>query len=951
MRPLALSMEGFGPFRRPTDVDFTDAELLAFVGPTGSGKSTIIDAITFALYGSVARYDDNRAVAPVINQTSTQAKVRLDFEVAGRQYRAVRVVRRTKQGATTPEARLERGDEVLAADARAVTEAVSALLGLDAAQFNKTVVLPQGRFAEFLHDKPANRQATLRGLLDLGLYERMGREARQRAATAKAQADGFADDVATLQQELTDERHRQLTAAVGALDAARRRVDEGAAELARLSDEAGRRDEELAVLDRTLELLGTVTPPPDLEELVADERAAACELEAATARLAHAREGRARALADALAGPDPVEVQLQLHAHVRHREARDALARAETALTAVRQRADAADTAARQVRERLTELERAVAAAQEAERESLEQVGDGSDESATRDLLALHDRYHQARREITALDEAAGATTAAAQSALATVQAAEDEERRVRGVFELAQTRAGAAGLAATLRVGEHCPVCQQPVHELPEVPPDEELDVLRRARDEATHALTEARGRADAAGRAAAAATAEQQLGHRSLAELAAALQGRPARDEAARTLEAIERARAMLAAARTRAVEAAAALDGARRDPRSVAALDAAEAAAKEMLGAEAAVSEQQRQLKEAVAGLAHVPGEAEVHAAIADAERLAKQRQQAEDELIRAERDHADAQARVQAVAERLTNARTALENARDRVAVLDPPMIDRNDVAGAWRELMGWVSTEQQATAERRRAADSARAAVRAAHGQLERELRAAVTGLVPDEHRPIGALREALTQARAEAAAAVGRFEAERARLDNLRARVGVLREDAAVADSLGRLLSATGFEAWLMAAALDELCARATTRLHALSGGRYSLVLADREFLVRDHHNADELRNVRTLSGGETFLASLALALALAEATAELAPAGAPTIESIFLDEGFGTLDADTLDTVAAAIEDLGASGRMVAIVTHIRELAERMPVRLEVATSAGGSTVTRIDV
>jgi exonuclease SbcC len=367
--------------------------------------------------------------------------------------------------------------------------------------------------------------------------------------------------------------------------------------------------------------------------------------------------------------------------------------------------------------------------------------------------------------------------------------------------------------------------------------------------------------------------------------------------------------------------------------------------------VLAAEAAVTEQHRQLKEAAVGLAHVPGEAEVHAAIADAERLAKQRQQAEDELVRAERDHADAQARVQAVAECLANARTALENARDRVAALDPPKIDRNDVAGAWRELMGWVDTEQRATAERRRAADSAQATVRAAHGQLERELRAAVIGLVPDEHQPIGALRDALAQARAEAAAAVGRFEAERARLDDLRARVGALREDAAVADSLGRLLSATGFEAWLMAAALEELCTRATTRLQALSGGRYSLVLVDREFLVRDHHNADELRNVRTLSGGETFLASLALALALAEATAELAPAGAPTIESIFLDEGFGTLDADTLDTVAAAIEDLGASGRMVAIVTHIRELAERMPVRLEVATAAGGSTVTRIDV
>ena len=211
MRPLTLSVEGFGAFRQRVDVDFADAELLALVGPTGAGKSTIIDAITFALYGSVVRYDDNRAVAPVINQTAPQARVQLDFELGGRTYRAVRVVRRTKQGgATTPEARLERGDEVLAADARGMTTAVTDLLALDVEHFNKTVVLPQGRFAEFLHDRPAERQATLRRLLDLGLYERMGRAARQRGTTARAQLEAYTADLGQLERQLTDERRAAL---------------------------------------------------------------------------------------------------------------------------------------------------------------------------------------------------------------------------------------------------------------------------------------------------------------------------------------------------------------------------------------------------------------------------------------------------------------------------------------------------------------------------------------------------------------------------------------------------------------------------------------------------------------------------------------------------------------------------------------------------------------------
>ena len=113
--------------------------------------------------------------------------------------------------------------------------------------------------------------------------------------------------------------------------------------------------------------------------------------------------------------------------------------------------------------------------------------------------------------------------------------------------------------------------------------------------------------------------------------------------------------------------------------------------------------------------------------------------------------------------------------------------------------------------------------------------------------------------------------------------------------------------------------------------------------------MVVDHRNADEVRLARTLSGGETFLASLALALALAEEVAR-AGRGAARLESLFLDEGFGTLDADTLDVVAAAIEELGASGRMVGLVSHVPELADRVPVRFEVRRGPRSSTIERVD-
>ena len=113
--------------------------------------------------------------------------------------------------------------------------------------------------------------------------------------------------------------------------------------------------------------------------------------------------------------------------------------------------------------------------------------------------------------------------------------------------------------------------------------------------------------------------------------------------------------------------------------------------------------------------------------------------------------------------------------------------------------------------------------------------------------------------------------------------------------------------------------------------------------------MVIDHANADERRSARTLSGGETFQASLALALALSDQIRNLAAEGAPMLDALFLDEGFGTLDPETLETVAATIENLGQSGRMVGIITHVRELAARVPVRFEVRKGPRTSTIEKL--
>jgi exonuclease SbcC len=179
-----------------------------------------------------------------------------------------------------------------------------------------------------------------------------------------------------------------------------------------------------------------------------------------------------------------------------------------------------------------------------------------------------------------------------------------------------------------------------------------------------------------------------------------------------------------------------------------------------------------------------------------------------------------------------------------------------------------------------------------------------------------------------------------------------------LEKDAALARTLADHLRANELVAWIQEEALSRLAEAGSRHLQKLSQNRYTLRLgsgadeamarAEQDFFVVDAWNDGAVRSVRTLSGGETFLASLALALALAESLAELGveTRAADALESLFLDEGFGALDSDTLDTVVSALDVLHGGQRMVGIVTHVRDLAERLPARLEVRRNGGSATV-----
>lgn len=161
---------------------------------------------------------------------------------------------------------------------------------------------------------------------------------------------------------------------------------------------------------------------------------------------------------------------------------------------------------------------------------------------------------------------------------------------------------------------------------------------------------------------------------------------------------------------------------------------------------------------------------------------------------------------------------------------------------------------------------------------------------------------------------------------------------------------LGDQLEARNFETWLCAEALDSLIVEASATLMTLSSGQYELDRTDRnELVVLDHDDVGTTRPVHTLSGGETFQASLALALALSRQIVSLS-ANLRDLNSMFLDEGFGTLDEQTLDTVATTLEQLAAgSDRMIGVVTHVTALAERVPVQFQVTREGSTARVTKV--
>ncbi|WP_428814663.1 AAA family ATPase [Streptomyces albus subsp. chlorinus] len=1062
MRLHSLTLTAFGPFGGTHTVDFdtlSAAGLFLLHGPTGAGKTSVLDAVCFALYGGVpgARQQPGGTLRSDHADPHTLTEVVLDLTVAGRRLEITRAPEQLRPKARGTGLTRERARchlrawnpaagrwEGLSRSHQEIGEEIGQALGMSKDQFCQVVLLPQGDFARFLRSGAEDRAKLLGRLFDTGRFAAVEEELARMRKTAQR-------EVVSADEELLELAHRMRQAvgdrtelgegpvtapegppgsagAAGGLPGQRagrapgggtapgsgtlRRAARGRSAEADDRDSAGR----TRPAPGDPGLADAVLAWAAQARSYARERLTGAELAVGAAREGHigavrrleearelAREqhrfARARQRADELAAKS------EEHEALRHRLERARAA--EAVVPALRlhgsardeyDRARAAEQRARDrlpgpLREagpvRLAELERelrqelgALRAAREEEpraagigtelnrldaesradedllreteewlagweerRHTLRRRVEDAQEAATR-AERLAGLLHPARARLEAArrrDRLAGEIDAAAEALRCAREEAagakehwlELRERRLRGI---------AAELAAGLATGEPCAVCGSTEHPRPA---REEADHVDRAAEEAALAASQRAGerresaearlaalrdshataRAEAAGGTQSGEPGGEEASTEALAAAVASLEGEHAAAYA-RASTAHEAREALAAAEREHAERSGLRQDAERRA--------AARASARDAL---------QRELAALTERLERARGEAPTVAArYAELERRAGLLSHA------AECAHAAAGA-----AERLAEASAHLADAARRAGFATPADAEEAALPGTeQRELRQWLEHRQaEEAAVREELADPVLTAAAArppadpeaagaAAEAAEARLRAAET-----EHHTARARVEALETLGARAQERARRLAPLRTAYDRV-ARLAALTAGTSAENERRMRL-----ESYVLAARLEQVAAAASARLGRMSGGRYTLVHSDERASGRGRsglglHVVDAWtgveRDTATLSGGETFFASLALALGLADVVTE--EAGGTRLETLFIDEGFGSLDEQTLDEVLDVLDSLRERDRCVGIVSHVADLRQRVPAQLEVVKTRTGSAL-----
>ncbi len=963
MRPVRLAMEGFGGFRSATTVDFDDLELVALVGKTGSGKSTIIDAITFALYGMVSRYDDGRKVHPVINSLATEAKVQFVFESGGVEYNATRVIRRTKTGASTKEARFQNQQTVLAEGAKEVTAAAEGVLGLDFAQFTKVVVLPQGRFSAFLRDSAKDRRVMLAETLGVSRYDAIGRTAREIAKNASIKAD---EKRATLQR--FESQTGDVKALEQDLDALRKisvLVEQRTAQVRTLTNASAELKTSQAQTEVAIKKLQAIEIPATVSDLDDKISAARQALERSSRLVEQHDNERERAIAAFEAGPDVERSQQLLDDFDAQAGFANQLGDVEVELSQAAKKVDEAEKSLLGYSEKIQVVEQELADAETQESECRNDLADGPNldginltRSKRHELTQLQSKVVEQQTTIEATQTQLLEAQNAFELEQAAVELAEQNHQRV------VDSEQGAA-LRHSLVIGEPCPVCETNVERLPTSDLSGNVAATDEQRIQAQRQAVKRKSEVDKLQQLGVEQLATKQATDHRIEELNAELAEAPTETD----IKNLEQQVAQLEQAMRQASKRRADLTQTVRELRSEESYKHAERQSKR-----AAVTLQKLEKKQAALSgqlsvvesrLATAPNRDELQVAIAEALELKQNVEQSRQRYNDTTETHTRQIESLDLLLNEATSRRSELTAARDSVSELRPPSPTNDSLLNDWRILASWA-TEQLAIQKSH--VQSLEGEIAANETAVQQQI-GAIGDIIDDSETATAGIdlradissldpQEAATQVERTVAAAMASISGQHKLLSAQSHQISQIQDELAAVEQiqqvhelLGEQLKASNFQDWILSEIVTALADRASERLFELSAGQFSLVASELNFEVIDHTNGDSRRDARTLSGGETFLASLALALALADGIVEMSANITNPLESLFLDEGFGTLDDDYLDIVASAVEELGAHGRTVVVITHIDELADRLPTRFELTKIQGDSSIKRVDV
>ncbi|WP_435165028.1 AAA family ATPase [Paenibacillus glycanilyticus] len=1029
MRPLKITMTAFGPYRDAETVDFSELgehRLFVISGSTGAGKTTIFDAICFALYGTASGEDrsEPRMLRSHFADDEKHTAVELDFAVGRRMYRVFRQLphrkgtNKSETGGKAELYELTGGEAVPAVDRFMVGDVnakLETIIGLTKEQFNQIVMLPQGEFRKLLTSDTDNKEEILRRIFRTELYQRLetrfqqqNRELGDQLKEAKIRVDHFMKQAAdnlprredsqlalTLAQELYNAA--QLSEALEQeIGYYRQLMAEGESGKRELQRQLGEQEEalqgELALHARSAEL---ASEREKRERLAAQsgehaERERRLLLAERAAQLAPYAEQAVRAERDAAAKQQARDIRRQAAeaakealaaAEERHRreEERGAerqaaerelhrlaeLAPAVQTLEAQRVAVEQLATAEKSGAAKLTSAEALIAEAKEAKLTLASQLKaiEGAVE-ALPGVVEQRNQVLQTGKYISKLIELEKELVSHAsvidERALSLAQIREEHDRLERHWIE-----GQASLLAAHLHDGQPCPVCGSQEHPgkavaAEAVPSREQLQQAKEQLSRYERELNEAKLQAAAtrsSWEGSAAELAEYGAEASGLAEQQAELRKRwkQLNEEAERLGAQAEQGKQM----KQRAEEIEQKLEQLQQAKDKLQAEQ--QRIAVERGAKQSALEKELERIPEELRSPKEMEMRLKQQRSLAES--LAAAWKEAQDGLLRMRAKFAEEQAHAEQTEQQHAEAR---DNAALAAARFEEELAKAEfSSAEAFREAH-LPDQERRALKDQLEAYKTAVAAAGKRIEELEQEL-------AGKEQADIEALKTAIAElkARIEAAAnalqIASRFAEDADKLktaiDQASAKVKELEAKLEQVLDLYQMLKGDNalkisFERYILIEYLEQILHAANVRLRHLSGGQFVLQRSDRletrgkqSGLGLDVYDAytGQNRDVKTMSGGEKFNASLCLALGMTDVIQSFQ--GGVSIEMMFIDEGFGSLDEDSLNKAIEALVDLQRSGRMIGVISHVQELKAAFPATLEVYKTKEGYSRTSIAV